>query len=122
MLVLEQKEGSLSSMDPPKSQGLSLIGLPASMSILGPIRIAQGGGPQHSMAKLEEDGVSPSYSLGMVCFTLRYNILMEKPGRSGTMERREDPGRERWDERNPVYSFLETCLLPLPPFWKLMPS
>lgn len=109
-------------MEPPNSQGLSLIGLPASMSILGPIRIAQGGGPQHSMAELEEDGVSPFYSLGMVYFTLRYNILMEKPGGSGAMEWREDPGRERWDERNPMYSFLETCILPLPPFQKLMPS
>lgn len=39
----------------PKSQGRNLVGMHVSMSIPGPIRVAQGDGPQHSLAEL--DGV-----------------------------------------------------------------
>lgn len=45
---------------PPKSQGLSLIGLHGSMSTPGPIRVAQGDESQHSLAELERSGVSSS--------------------------------------------------------------
>lgn len=100
----------------PKSQGMNLIGMHGSMSIPGPIRVAQGDGPQHSLAELEWGGVSPSKS---------HWIREGKVTNSRETKELEPWKGERCQQgkggmkRNPMHSSLETWPSPLP-YWRTL--